>query len=162
MVGFESGAFTASYLTSAETMRQKLETLGTGSLRVLHKIATNGHVWTVIFLDRLGNVPAITVDGDNLTGNDSSVIVAVTIPGRWPALDSSLAGSAEVVDLTLGSPFIYTISDLTAGVPYFITVSAWNGVGNAYGVTKYSKPIYGRPYRAPDTPGTLQTPYYTP
>ena len=148
-----------AFNASASSMSGTINGLGNaGKVEVRRAIVNQGHKWTFLFLSRLGPVPGITVDGENLacTNSGSATINAIeTNAGVLPALDSSKYGSYEL-NVT-GGALSYNITGLIKGEAYHIRVSAWNGVGNAYGETQYSTPAFSSPSRAPDAPQTSKT-----
>jgi hypothetical protein len=61
-------------------------------------------------------------------------------------------GSTDNADL--GALLQYTITGLERGTGYTVRVSAWNGVGNAYGSTQFSTPAVVKASRVPDSPAS--------
>jgi hypothetical protein len=155
---------------SAADMKIALQGLGnTGLLDVkrAHRQVQNpakGYVWTVIFKTLLGNVPDITMDP---VGSQELIAVCAPTPcpaavvsidtdqvtGTRPPMSSSLKSQKELTDAAIaGSTITYTIPNLIKGAAYHVRISAWNGVGDAYGKTMYSTPAIASPARKPEPP----------
>jgi len=119
----------------------------------------NGYVWTVTFaIDApaaFGN--QITADGTGLSADSGAIpnarvltttdgLLAVTHPDQ----DNHLL-SHEVVDVSDGPPFSYTITGLLPGIEYFARVSAFNNRG--YNAPQSSLPLkLAPPMQKPDVP----------
>ncbi len=75
------------------------------SLPISHSIVVSiegdGLAWTVVFLERLGEQPPLTLSEDNLLS--TRVDFSKLVTGRLPAFDSRFYGTAEVeVAVTAG------------------------------------------------------------
>jgi len=143
---------------SAAVMKQRLEALGNmGVLEVTRRIFNSGHMWTVVFKTLLGNVPSITASKLGLTSTDPSATIGLdvndTIVGSRPPMSSSLYGFVELSGASIsGSTISHEIPSLVQGAHYHVRVSAFNGVGDAYGHTQYSTPATEAPAKLPDAP----------
>lgn len=133
---------------TAEVMKLELEKLGRAGrvyvTRAKNVHGSNSYTWNIIFLEKLGNLPLITAVYRQLTcfgGNSlAKIIVDEKQAGRLPLMGSSLYGSKEFDVGSQQTSFSYEIDRLHSGVEYYVQVSAWNGVGNVYGLPKYSTP----------------------
>lgn len=137
------------YNVTAEIMKVELEKLETGRLfvtRAKSLLSTTAFSWTIVFLENLGNIPMIAAAYHQLTcfGFGGSCVGMITVAerqvGRLPSLGSFLYGSHEIEVGSQQESFLYNIDGLYMGVEYYVQVSAWNGVGKAYGVPKHSTP----------------------
>jgi hypothetical protein len=155
---------------SAAEIRTALEGLGnTGTLvvrrrvRLINDVAfEKGFVWTVVFKSRLGNVPQLTGSTLQLVCSDTAATATLLVndasapgvEGRLPPMTSSLAGSKVLsgVEIAASGTVSYKIPGLTKGTAYHVRVSAWNGVGEAYGKTMYSTPALASPASSPEPP----------
>lgn len=120
-----------------------------------------GARYTIVFVSRLGpNYPLVYCDGSALTSSDSGAVITCetqrAIAGALPAMRSPLYGSAVVTKSAItdsdGIVARYNITGLLPGVAYHVRVSAWNGVGDVYGETRYSTPAVQYVQTAPDPP----------
>lgn len=154
---------------SAADMKLALQGLGnTGLLDVKRNYRdtqnpAKGFVWTVVFKTLLGNVPDIAKD---TVGSQELVAVCATpcptnvvtistnqVTGTRPPMSSSLKSQAVLTGADIsGDEISYTIPNLIKGAAYHVRVSAWNGVGDAYGKTMYSTPALASPARKPEPP----------
>ena len=131
-----------------------------GRVEVKRQIVGSGHVWTLIFLTRLGALPAVTVNAaEDLTCSAGApdIVALETHPGSLPAMDSSDYGSYELSAGLNDLHLSHTITGLAPGEAYHVRVSAWNGVGNAYGATQYCTPAFVAPSQQPDAPQTSKS-----
>ncbi|KAL9189871.1 hypothetical protein ACHAXT_009546 [Thalassiosira profunda] len=121
----------------------------------------NAFEWTVVFLDRLGNVPLLDVH-DHLTCSDASagphIYVTETVQGVLPRMDGPLSGSVELdaADYAADEGIAHTIGGLLRGMQYHFRVSAWNGAGDSYGRTQHSLPAILVPMDRPDPPLSVE------
>jgi len=146
---------------SADGMKKALENLGnTGSLYVTRRIMSDmngGHQWTIVFKILLGNVDTIEFDKTGLMSSVPAATISMhrddPIVGGLPAMSSSLKGEKELDGSAIaGSIVQYTIPDLKRGAYYHVRVSAWNGVGHAWGKSMYSTPAIEAPSGVPLAP----------
>jgi len=157
----------------AQTMEWALAALeGTGRVEVATSDfdCSGSHVgptltcrrsWTVIFTEKLGKQPPLAVDGTALRCSDLAprTKCGITVfdkhrDGLLPRLDSALKGEMVLMgDILNGNdPVRFEITDLLQGEPYHVRVSAWNGVGNAYGSAQHSTPAAVLPSQSADSP----------
>ena len=166
-----AGHFTLTYDTAGQTtaplgfnssalaVKTALEELkpGPGKVHVYREIYQGfGHRWTIVFLERLGNLPTLKCNYEaSLKGSSVLCIGDELSPGARCAMDSGLKGEA-IVDSAGRSRFTHVIPNLDSRIRYHVRVSAWNGVGEVYGNTQYSIPATLSPSRAPDAPSTVR------
>ena len=162
-ISFE-GAMTSNipHDASPELVKSELESIaqiGTVQVsrrKILDRI--NSFQWTVIFLERLGNVPLLSVH-DYLTCSDGSggplVYVTETAQGVLPRMDGSYAGEVEL-PATEYQEYTHTVDNLMRGIHYFFQVSAWNGAGETYGAPQHSTPPLMIPMDKPDPPTSVE------
>jgi len=144
-------------------LKSQLEKIASlGMVKVIRRTNINAYQWTVVFLDRLGNIPLLDVH-DHLTCSDGSgsplIFVTETAQGSLPRMDGPYAGEVELnaLDYTGGDEIIvHTIGGLMRGMPYHFRVSAWNGAGESYGKTQYSAPSIMVPMDSPDPPSSIE------
>ena len=150
---------------SAFDLKLELETITSlGTVRVscrrIHN-KINSFQWLIVFLDRLGNVPLLTVH-DHLTCSDGSstplIFVTETSQGVLPRMDGPYAGSVELnaQDYAHRNEIVHSVGGLMRGMPYHFRVSAWNGAGRAYGKSQYSIPSLMIPMDSPDPPTSVE------
>ena len=100
------------------------------------KVEGNGHLWKIIFLTKLGTVAPLSCDNSKLTGTGTpSCVASQIIPGKLPPFDSSLASFAEIEASNI-QEYSYIITSLSSSASYHVRVSAWNSVGDSYGLTQ--------------------------
>ena len=149
----------------ASELKLELETIvSIGSGKVIRRAILdniNAFQWTIIFLDRLGNVPLLDVH-DHLTCSDGSgsplIFATETSQGLLPRIDGPHAGEVELnaLDYALGETIVYSVGNLKRGVPYHFRASAWNGAGELYGKSQYSTPPIQDPMDRPDPPSAVE------
>jgi hypothetical protein len=147
---------------SAADMKIALEGLGnTGSLLVKRRVRdvqnpSQGYIWTVVFKTLLGNVKDIIVFPSLVSteaNQNSPTAVSAQVSGSLPPMTSDLHKSMVLEGAAIaGDSISYTIPDLIKGAAYHVRVSAWNGVGDAYGKTMYCTPATATPARKPEAP----------
>jgi len=151
---------------SAAQVQHALEGVGTGALKVLRRVrevganGDEGYVWTVIFKERLGNVPGLQGNARDLQSSSTSGTAqleftdSATAPGAEGRLApfSSARKDDMVVEATDAAMQEVIIEGLERGTPYAVRVSAWNGVGDAFGKTQYSTPATQMPSEVPEPP----------
>ena len=104
-------------------------------------------------MTKLGTVAPISCDNSLLTGSGTPTCnTKQTIPGTLPLFDSSLASYAEIYPKAGQTKFSYVIGDLSSVASYHVRVSAWNGVGDSFGLTQYSTPPTMSPATLPGKP----------
>ena len=157
-----------SHDASALDLKHELENISSvGEVKVIRsQMTTNGinsFQWTIIFIEKLGNVPMLNVH-DYLTCSDGSVTpliyITETVQGVLPKMDgSAFDGEVELtvesIPMDSTGNFVHLVDDLTDGMPYHIRVSAWNGAGDSYGRTQYSTPAIIAPIDKPDPPSPV-------
>jgi len=149
---------------SAADMKTALEGLGNmGELYVTHewKEQVIQRQWTIVFLTKLGNQPAITYNKDSLTNSVPANSITVQIDEKYvgvrPAMSSALKGTKELSGKDIdGSTISYTIPNLISGAFYHVRVSAWNSVGNSAGKSMYSTPAIAAPAAIPGVPVSIE------
>ncbi|KAL7537092.1 hypothetical protein ACHAXR_007581, partial [Thalassiosira sp. AJA248-18] len=149
----------------ASELKIELEiVVSVGTVKVIRRTmndSINAFQWTVIFVDRLGNVPLLDVH-DHLTCSDGSgsplIFATENTQGLLPQMDGPYAGEVELyaLDYTDKNPLVHSIEGLMRGVPYHFRVSAWNGAGESYGKTQYSTPSIMVPMDRPDPPSAVE------
>mmetsp|Transcript_13447 Transcript_13447/g.28957 ORF Transcript_13447/g.28957 Transcript_13447/m.28957 type:complete len:1421 (+) Transcript_13447:2-4264(+) len=146
---------------SAMDLKRELENIG--EVKVLRRIKQsnqNAFEWTIIFLEKLGNVPMLSVH-DHLACSDGSVgpfmYTVENAQGVLPRMDGPFAGEVELNALHyVGRNVIsHTIRNLTRGMRYHFRVSAWNGYGESYGQSRHSTPATIIPVDKPGPPTSI-------
>ncbi|GLE11582.1 hypothetical protein PINS_up024079, partial [Pythium insidiosum] len=122
----------------------------------LRTLAQRGD-FLVLFLSRLGpNQPLMSCDRSGLSSTANGATLACdvvrTSPGVRPVMNSPLYGSVVVDKAAL----LAQSRGLTVGAAYHVRVSAWNGVGNVFGSSKYSTPARVIAQTRPDGPKDLR------
>jgi len=115
-----------SYDSSADAIAAALNQLnGTGEVHATRKMASNayGYVWTVTFIDTVGNRPLLTATkSSNLHGKSISLTVSRYINGTFPFTGTfrlSIDGSNYTSPLSLydnGEYIAHTLSDLSGEI----------------------------------------------
>ena len=148
---------------SALDMELALEALANvGDVAVTRKVKENGYSWIVVFVDQLGNQPPFTLDGGLLTCSELGFDFGVELNAEYnagirPMMDSGNKGFVELSgDDIAGETISYDVTGLLRGANYHVRVSAWNGVGNTYGLTQYSSPAVHVPATEPDSPSEVK------
>ena len=136
---------------------EMIESIGTVQVTRRHvHDSINSFEMTIIFLDRLGNVPMLEVD-DSLTCSDGSgsplIYVVETTQGVLPNMNGPYSGQVELNadDYAEGSDIVHVVDGLQRNMPYHFQVSAWNGAGDTYGRSQYSIPPLVIPVDPPDS-----------
>eukprot|EP00957_Ditylum_brightwellii_P021242 1602175-Ditylum_brightwellii.AAC.1 len=116
----------------------------------------NAFQWTVIFTEKLGNIPLLGVS-DQITCSDGTtklrIFTSEQITGMLPDLDGPQSGQVEIRAQDISDDMIrYTIGALKRATKYHVRVSAWNGIGFTYGSSQYSIPAIVSPTGIPDPP----------
>jgi hypothetical protein len=144
--------------SSAETLKQELEALHMGAIKVLRQIVpdrSNSFKWTVIWMENLGNVKLLEVQ-DYLTCTDGSarpfIFVTEVIQGQLPHMQGLYSGFVEIN--ASDDNIDYVVGGLMSGMPYHIGVSAKNEVG--YGSSQYSTPAVMVPMDHPEPPTSVE------
>jgi hypothetical protein len=146
----------------ASDVKLELETIASlGTVKVLRRgEGVSRYEWTIIFLDRLGNVPLLEVHWDHLTcdGGSPLVFVTETAQGLLPRMDGPYAGQVELnaQDYAGGNDIVHIVGGLVWGISYHFRVSAWNGAEESYGKTQYSLPSIMVSMDSPDPPSSVQ------
>lgn len=148
---------------SASDLRLNIESLSSiGTVKVVRrKTSKNSFQWTIIFLDRLGNVPLLEVH-DHLTcsgGSDSALVfVTETVQGVLPRMDGPHSGRVELnaTAFAAGHDIVHSVGGLTPGMNYHFRVSAWNGAESSYGAHRHSSPSLIVPMAIPDPPSSIE------
>ncbi len=150
---------------SASDLTLNIETIPfIGSVKaVRRKIigSKNSFQWTIIFLDRLGNVPLFEVH-NRLTCSDGSgaarIFVTETVQGVLPRMDGPYSGRVELNATAYadGRDILHSVGGLLRGMTYHFRVSAWNGAERSYGNHQYSIPSLMAPMGNPDPPSTVE------
>ena len=165
-MGYSEGARTNEipFDASESDLKLQLESIASlGTVHITHqKIhdSINAFQWTVIFINRLGNVPLLDVH-DHLTCSDGSgsplVFVTENVQGLLPRMDGPFAGEVELNALDYADgDIVYIVGGLMRGMPYHFMVSAWNGAGGSYGRKQYSSPSTMLPMDRPDPPSSIE------
>jgi len=149
-----------SFDVSPLDLKHELETIESiGTVQVTRRHihdSINSFEMTIIFLDRLGNVPMLEVD-DSLTCSDGSgsplIYVVETTQGVLPNMNGPYSGEVELnaLDYEEGSDIVHVVDGLQRNMPYHFQVSAWNGAGDTYGRSQYSMPPLMIPVDPPDS-----------
>ncbi|GLE03450.1 hypothetical protein PINS_up012352 [Pythium insidiosum] len=159
---------TLPWNASERAVETELRTLGAGDVRVLKQALStvSGFQFLVLFLSRLGpNQPLMSCDRSGLSSTANGATLACdvvrTSPGVRPVMNSPLYGSVVVDKAALlaqsnSTVARYEIAGLTVGAAYHVRVSAWNGVGNVFGSSKYSTPARVIAQTRPDGPKDLR------
>ena len=152
-----------SFDVSPSDLKTDLEPiLSIGTVQVNRRIihdSINSFEWTIIFLDRLGNVPLISVHDDELACSDGSagplMYSIETVQGVLPTMDGPFAGEIDLnaQDYVDETDIVFSVGNLVRGMPYHFQVSAWNEVGG--GESQYSSPSIMIPMDKPDTPTSV-------
>eukprot|EP00970_Alexandrium_tamarense_P002964 scaffold427_cov103-Alexandrium_tamarense.AAC.19 len=156
---FMDGARTVDlpFNVSAGGLKDALEELPSiGSLKILKKAEANGNQWTVIFLDRLGNVPLLEVHHHLTCSTGTPLLYATeTAQGVLPSSYGPLAGEVEYsVDYEGNDSEVnHVVEGLTRGLSYHFQVAWGNEVG--YGDFQYSFPATTVPMGVPDPPSSV-------
>jgi copper chaperone CopZ len=136
-----------SYIGEVEVTRSKLP----GS--------NNSFQWTIIFTEKLGNVPLLSVH-DYLKCSDGSatplIYITETVQGVLPKMDGPFEGEIELNASEYAGDIVYIADGLVRGMAYTVRVSAWNGAGDSYGRAQYSKPAILTPMDKPDPPSFVE------
>ncbi|KAJ0394096.1 hypothetical protein P43SY_010109 [Pythium insidiosum] len=154
---------------SERAVETELQALGSGEVRVLKQALStaSGFQFLVLFLTRLGpNQPILTCDRTGLTSTSNGAAFTCDVvrqsPGVRPVMNSPLYGSVVVETAALRSADSsstmarYEIPGLTVGAAYHVRVSAWNGVGNVFGSSRFSTPALVVAQTRPDGPKDLR------
>ena len=136
---------------------EMIESIGTVQVTRRHvHDSINSFEMTIIFLDRLGNVPMLEVD-DSLTCSDGSgsplIYIVETTQGVLPNMNGPYSGEVELnaLDYDENSDIVHVVDGLQRNMPYHFQVSAWNGAGDTYGRSQYSIPPLMIPVDPPDS-----------
>jgi len=159
------------YDSSAEDVRVALESIGTGALKVMRRVRQvnvndGGYVWTVVFKEKLGNVPGLCpTEGEMaqckrglVSSNAQKPYMLMTDAETAPGTEGKLPVTSPTprtwkeVEATTDATITTVIDGLERGTPYHVRVSAWNGVGNMFGKYMYSTPALQAPAELPEPP----------
>ena len=153
---------------SALDLKHELENISSiGEVKVTRSMSSDGinsFHWSIMFVEKLGNVPLLNVH-DHLSCSDGSatplIYITEATQGILPRMNGPLAGETEIdvesldrMDST--GDFVYVVNDLMRGMPYHVRVSAWNGAGDSYGRAQYSTPAILTPMDKPDPPSSVE------
>ncbi|KAF1323264.1 Projectin/twitchin, partial [Globisporangium splendens] len=118
-------------------------TTNVGRIDVFKKAAQafTGLEYTIVFRTRLGpHQPLLGCDGSGLKSTSAQAALRCDT-------------KADIVDAN--GLATYAIQELRPGVQYHVRVSAWNGVGNVFGETRYSTPAVVSVQSQPGPPQDL-------
>ena len=150
---------------SASDLKLNIETIpAIGTVKVVRRKMQdkiNSFHWTVIFLERLGDVPLLVVH-DHLTCSDGSgsalAFVTETVQGVLPRMDGPYSGTVELNATSFGDGhgIVHSVGGLMRGMNYHFRVAAWNGAERSYGKHQYSIPALMFPMDNPDPPSSIE------
>ena len=152
-----------SHDASALDLKLELEKISsTGEVKVTRRKIhdrINSFQWTIIFVEKLGNVPLLSIH-DHLTCSDVSsaplIFITEDVQGILPEMDGQLAGEIELDASTYTGDITHIQDDLMRGMSYHFQVSAWNGAGDSYGRVQHSTPAVLTPMDKPDPPSSVE------
>ena len=92
----------------------------------------------IVFIEKLGDIPAVVLDSSFLYSLSPSASVSVyydtLVTGTYPLMESSFQGQMVVlVDSTSTGSLDVVVEGLEQGLAYHFRVYPWNGVGSNYG-----------------------------
>lgn len=146
-----------SFQSSPDEVESSLQKLNIGSVMVRRSFANgavNSFTWTIIFLEKLGNLPLLQARSDLMCSDDRPGFIRIlkVKAGRIPHVEESSNSMDIFVTNENQSDYEVIIRQLNPFVSYYFNVRAWNGVKEKYGRAQYSTPASITPLVEPDPP----------
>ena len=149
-----------SFQSSPDQVKSSLQKLNIGSVMVKRAFgngALNSYTWTIIFLERLGDISLMQAHSDLIcSDNRPGLIRTLKVnTGRTPYVDESGDSMDIIVENENQSEFEVMVGPLNPLSSYYFNIRAWNGVNEKYGSAQYSSPASIMPLVEPDPPSKV-------